>query len=111
MALIRCGSNRAGVTLIGSYTSDTTVDISAYSGVTVNDFIVECPTAADATVTLNTSSYAAAVSKGTYTPASLSISGNTLTVTLPTILEESASGTGLGRVTETTTIPINLYLK
>lgn len=110
MALIRSNLKSGSVVLVGSYTADATVDISAYGSVSVSDFIVECPTTTSSTAINTVQSIQSVKGVATYTPAVLSISGNTLSVTLPTLMAEASSATGVGHVSQTEVIPINLYV-
>lgn len=84
------------VALVGTYSVNTTVDVSAFGASSASEFIATCPTNTNTNSNgwyiqhVGTSGYCA--NSGSYTAPTLSLSGNTLTVTV-------------GRVGESHTIP------
>lgn len=108
MALFRCGTGSA-VTLVGTYSADAAIDISAYGNVSVTDFLVVCDTALTCTAEGTAQSIQSVKGVAVYTPAALSIAGTTLNLTVPTLQVTASSSTGYYPTTHTENYTVKLY--
>ena len=99
-----------GAKLVGTYSSNTTIDVSSYGATSASQFLAVAQSSSSASGQVHALQACYVTCYAYYTPPSLSLSGNTLSVTCGIVRGYSAGISGqAGGFDSTTTLTTKVY--
>ena len=101
------GSTEA--TLVGTYSSNTSIDISSYSNKTVEAFYVKIDSGSASCGNASTGTIGSIRGSCSFSPPSISISGDTLSLVVGRLSISASSMTGAGSCSGASNVSTSLY--